>query len=186
MFKDKSLVPAEAVRLAALGFLALGPKDYAKLAADIRQFTTHVSGPSLDLLGSPLELLRYEGLIEPIIQRDINDSLIEAGLLKLTDNGLEALKDLLRATVRAPINDIGKLVIALKMRFLHVLEAEEQEEQLDMLADLKERELARLIDLRGRESEQQTMLYEWLDLEISETQKKLEWLEEKRDSTSQR
>lgn len=184
MFKDKSLVPAEAVRLAALGALAPGPKDYASLAADIRQFTTRVAGPSLDLLGAPVELLRYEGLIEPVEGSFDNgtESLLEAGPLQLTEAGLEALKDLLRATVRAPVNDIGKLVIALKMRFLQVLDREEQEEQLDMLADLKERELARLRDLRGQHENEETLLREWLDLEIAETSRKLEWLERCRDA----
>ena len=38
MFRDNSLVPVEAIRLAALGTLAEGPLHYADLASRIRQF----------------------------------------------------------------------------------------------------------------------------------------------------
>ena len=36
MYRDRSLIPSEAVRLAALGSLALGSKRYADLASEIR------------------------------------------------------------------------------------------------------------------------------------------------------
>ncbi|HYC12673.1 MAG TPA: hypothetical protein VEC75_00390, partial [Stellaceae bacterium] len=62
MFRDRSLVPAEAIRLTALGLLAEGPRRYGDLAAAVRHFTGRIVGPSLDLMGSSLELLRYEGL----------------------------------------------------------------------------------------------------------------------------
>ncbi len=66
MYKDNSLIPSEAVRLAALGLLAMRPRAYADLARDIRHFTARIVGPSLDLLGPSLELLKIEGLIEAI------------------------------------------------------------------------------------------------------------------------
>jgi hypothetical protein len=53
MYRDRSLIPSEAVRLAALGSLALGSKRYAALASEIRQFTVFITGPSLDLVGPP-------------------------------------------------------------------------------------------------------------------------------------
>ena len=62
MYKDNSLVPSEAVRLAALGLLARGPRgSYADLARDIRHITSRIVGPSLDLLGPSLELSRSKG-----------------------------------------------------------------------------------------------------------------------------
>src|SRR5216684_2943531 len=60
MFRDNSLIPAEAIRLAALGILAEAPRRYGDLAAEIRHFTSHVVGPSLDLMGTSLELLRAQ------------------------------------------------------------------------------------------------------------------------------
>ena len=62
MYKDNSLIPTEAVRLAALGTLQEGPRRYADLAAEVRGFVGHIVGPSLDLIGPPMELLRVEGL----------------------------------------------------------------------------------------------------------------------------
>ncbi len=64
MYKDNSLVPSEAIRLAALGLLAQQARPYADLARDIRHFTARIVGPSLDLLGPSLELFKVEGLME--------------------------------------------------------------------------------------------------------------------------
>ena len=56
----------EAIRLAALGSLAGKPQRYAEVAGEVRHFVGRLIGPSLDLLGSSIELLRFEGLIEPV------------------------------------------------------------------------------------------------------------------------
>ena len=74
MYKDNSLIPSEAVRLAALGLLAKRPRVYADLARDIRHFTARIVGPSLDLLGPSLELLKIEGLIEAVDPKLPNDA----------------------------------------------------------------------------------------------------------------
>ena len=66
MFRDNSLIPAEAIRLAALGLLAEAERRYGDLAGEIRHFTSRIVGPSLDLMGTSVELLRYEGLIEAV------------------------------------------------------------------------------------------------------------------------
>ena len=60
MYRDNTLIPAEAVRLAALGSLVDGDKSYGDLAREIRFFVARIVGPSLDLLGTSLELLRLE------------------------------------------------------------------------------------------------------------------------------
>ena len=61
MYKDNSLIPTEAVRLAALGLLTEAPRSYADLADEVRHFTSRIVGPSLDLIGPPIEVLRVEG-----------------------------------------------------------------------------------------------------------------------------
>src|SRR5690606_7152685 len=84
MYPDNSLTPTEAIRLAALGSLAQAPKPYAALATEIRNFTGRIAGPSLDLIGPPLELLKVEGLVEPTTSgEDAPMRVTEAGLAEL-------------------------------------------------------------------------------------------------------
>ncbi len=53
MFADNTLTPKEAVRLCALGTLALGPTRYGGLANSIRHFISRITGPSLERMGTP-------------------------------------------------------------------------------------------------------------------------------------
>ncbi len=57
-FRDHSLIPAEAVRLAALGLLSAGPRPYGELAVEVRHFASRMLGPSLDILCTSIELRR--------------------------------------------------------------------------------------------------------------------------------
>ena len=97
MFRDNSLIPTEAVRLAALGFLAEAPRRYGDLAAEIRHFTGRVVGPSLDLMGTSLELMRFEGLIEAVDGVDVLFSEI-----KLKDDALAGVRLAQQAARRRP------------------------------------------------------------------------------------
>src|SRR3546814_389625 len=63
MYRDNTLIPSEAVRLLALGLLATRSMSYAELAREVRHFTGRIMGPSLDLVGAPLEVLKVEGLV---------------------------------------------------------------------------------------------------------------------------
>lgn len=175
MFKDQSLIPAEAMRLAALGFLAEGPMSYGALAAKVRHLTARIAGPSLDLIAAPLQLLRFEGLVSGGSDSDVDAE------LALTVDGLKEFERLMQAAVRAPVNDIGKLVIALKLRFLPLLSKDTQALQADLLAELAERELSRLEDLRHTGDVGGTPLADWLDLEIVQTRTRLAWFEGIRD-----
>lgn len=176
MYRDNSLIPSEAARLAALGMLAERSRPYAELASDVRGFTSRFVGPSLDMVGTPLELLRYEGLIAA---EDGAESQ-EAAVLRITDAGLAALKDLLRSTVRAPVDHVGRLVIALKLRFLYRLDREEQVEQIDLLIDLTETEVARLRDLKDSHDGEPGLLTPWLERETGHAEDRLAWLQETR------
>ena len=171
MYRDNTLIPTEAIRLAALGSLVEGDKQYADLAGEIRYFVARIAGPSLDLLGTSLELLHYEGLAVTA-----DGSAIEDGaLLQITPAGSEAFLTLMTSNVRAPVNEVSKLVIALKMRFLHLLSEVDRREQADMLAEMCETELARLNELRGGYG--QEPLAQWLDLEITQLQERLDWFD---------
>ncbi len=156
MFKDQTLLPVEAVRLAALGFLAEGPRRYGDLATEIRNFIGLAVGPSLDLMGSSIELLRYEGLATA---RD--------ELLTLSPAGADALRKLLQAPLRAPTNDAGRLVLLLKLRFLHHLDAVEQTAQRAQIAASLAAEQARLEELRQHHGAAAPALADWLDADIA-------------------
>ena len=66
MYRDNTLIPTETIRLAALGTLMERDVRYSDLASEIRYFVGRIIGPSLDRLGTSLELLTSEGLIEVI------------------------------------------------------------------------------------------------------------------------
>lgn len=171
MFRDNSLIPSEAIRLAALGFLAEGPRRYGELAAAIRHFTSCVAGPSLELMGSSLELLRYEGLAS-----SDGNAAAENGTLAITEAGRQNLHALLKARLRAPLGDFNRLTLLLKLRFLHVLPAGERQEQMALIAESVESELARLRDLRRTEAAAPGAFVEWLDHDIAALEARLQSL----------
>ena len=171
VYRDNSLIPTEAIRLCALGELALKPRHYADLAQSVRHFVQRIAGPSLELLGPSLELLRVEGLIAPVDGAGMADN----ALLRLTAEGRAALTKLLTAGIRAQANEFTKLVIALKLRFLELLEPAAQLSELDRLVEVHERERARLNDLRQSQAQEPSPLLAWLDLEIAQIEARLAW-----------
>jgi DNA-binding PadR family transcriptional regulator len=175
MYRDKTLIPAEAIRLAALGMLAERPRPYAALASDVRHFASRIVGPSLDLLGPSLELLRHEGLAVTDGDGDRTEV-----ALSITAAGTAELDRLLRANVRAPLDDLTKLVVALKMRFLDRLAPADRGAQLDRLVELYDNEVARLTDLRDNHRGTSSHLAAWLGLEIAQTEARLAWLRDYR------
>ena len=170
MFRDNSLIPAEAVRLAALGLLAEAPRRYGDLAMEVRHFTSHAVGPSLDLMGTSLELLRYEGLVEAVDGEGMADNAV----LRLSERGAAALQGLLRAQLRAPASDLNRLALLLKLRFLHHLPAEEQYAQLELMAESLESEQARLAELRRHTAP--GLFRDWLDHDMALMTERIAWL----------
>ena len=168
MFSDNSLLPKETIRLAALGILSEGPRAYADLANAVRQFVGRIAGPSLELTGPSIEMLRYEGLVEPV-NEDTDPP------LTLTAEGRTELLTLLQATVRPPLTDMSKLVIALKMRFLPLLTPDQRRDQADLLIDAGELELARLSDLRDPAAKD-PYFQDWLKHDIDLVDSRLAWL----------
>ncbi|MEQ8331985.1 hypothetical protein [Nisaea sp.] len=171
MYRDNSLIPKEAIRMAALGALAGGPRPYADVAGEVRQFAARIVGPSLDLLGSSIELLKFEGLIAPLAGEGFEDN----ARLQLTDAGWVALREYLSAPVRPGANDLNKLVVALKLRFLHLLEKDEQVEQIENLRGLHQGEHARLFDLLSHEEWQHGHLRAWIEMEIAQVEDRIAW-----------
>jgi len=170
MFADQTLTPKEAVRFCALGMVAEAPQRYAVLAGGVRHFCSRIAGPSLDLMGTSIELLRYEGLVSALEGQGMEDD----ALLEITESGKKTLHTLLTARLR-PSSDLTKLVVALKMRFLHLLDGDERRDQIDMLIDVTETELARLEDLAS--CEEGELFVRWLDHEIEQSRQHLAWLQ---------
>ncbi len=171
MYRDNSLIPSEAIRLLGLGILADGETTYADLAGEVRHFTGHVVGPSLDMVGAPIEVLKVEGLVETAD----GGGLAEHARLRITTAGRAELTRLLNSNVRPPVSDINKLIITLKMRFLHLLVAKDRHLQADMLAEMCERQLVRLTELHGHHAGAPGHLNRWLAHEITQTRERLAW-----------
>ncbi len=185
MSRDHTLIPSEAIRLLALGVLATRECRYAELAHEVRHFVGHVVGPSLDLVGAPIEVLKVEGLIEEIETRAPGpdpdpdpgpgpDSDAEPPL-RITEAGRAELIRLLSSNLRAPVSDINKLIITLKMRFLHLLAPAERRLQAEMMIEMCARQLVRLTELRGQHGDAPGHLSSWLDHEIDQTRERLDW-----------
>lgn len=174
MYADNTLTPKEATRLCALGILAGGNASYAELASNVRFFITHVMGPSLDVLGMSIELLKHEGLVTPVSGSG------DDALLEITEDGHKELQTLLKANIKAAENDLNKLVVALKFRFLGCLSVHDQCDQMVMLGSTIENELARLEELRGHHADDNHHLVDWLDREIEELVSRHDWIVQKR------
>ena len=173
MYRDKSLLPTQAIRLAVLGALGNGERRYAELATETRHFTGALVGPSLDLLGTSIELLRFEGLIEPVTGQGMADN----ATMRLTDAGRDALHDLLGAPLRSPLNDIGRLILALKLRFLHLLPPADRVAQAELMIEMAEGEVARLADLQRRAAGEPGRLGAWLALDLAQARDRLAWFQ---------
>ena len=171
MYPDNSLIPTEAIRLAALGSLATAPKPYAALAAALRHFTGRIVGPSLDLIGPPIQHLELEGLVE-------REGAADDASLRVSAAGVAELKRLLSANLRGPVGEFNKLVITLKMRFLHLLDRDARLAQAELLVEVCERELTRLTDLRGHHAAEGGYLIDWLDHDIVQVETRLAWFRE--------
>lgn len=175
MYKDNSLIPSEAIRLAALGLLWQGQRSYADLAREIRHFVGRIVGPSLELLGPSLELFKIEGLIEAIDPKQPADSQV----MRLTEDGSAELRRLMTTRLRGPMGEVNKLIIAFKMHFFGALGPDDQRQQLDLMIEACDKELARLGDLRAYPpvSAGNGHLPSWLDLEIAEIGARRAWFE---------
>lgn len=173
-FRDQSLIPTEAVRLTALGELARAEMSLGALSAAVRGFVSRLMGPSLDVLGLSIEQLRYEDLVEARGKRaGPGQSLSADTVLALTDKGQAKLREMMQSPVRAPMTDLSKMVVALKMRFLDLLPPEERAPQVEQLVEMADMEIARLQDLASRGNE--GLLGEWLAHDIAEATRWRDW-----------
>ncbi|MEE2998460.1 MAG: hypothetical protein VX693_00935 [Pseudomonadota bacterium] len=177
MYSDNTLTPREAIRLCALGTLAANsttnssPMAYDDLAHSVRHFVSRITGPSLELMGESIELLRFEGLASTTSNVGTpNPDLI------ITEAGITALKTLLVANIRPGGSELNELVFALKFRFIHHLEKMEQISQVDLIIEVCEVELVRFEDLHNYHNSDAGHITGWLDHSINHLKNRLNWL----------
>jgi hypothetical protein len=177
MYTDNTLTPREAIRLCTLGTLATNSANsdttmtYDDLVQAVRHFVSRITGPSLELMGDSIELLRYEGLIK------VHEIFDETNpTLEITEAGLQMLGSLLRANIRNGSSDLNELIIALKFSFFHQLSIKEQVIQIELMLESCESELARFEDLYNYHEGSQGYLTNWLNHNIRRIETRLKWL----------
>ena len=177
MYPDNTLTPREAIRLCALGTLAESsitnsiPMAYDDLAHAVRHFVSRITGPSLELMGESIELLRFEGLAGTAENIDTSNP-----MLVITQAGIEMLETLLVANIRSGSSDLNELVIALKFRFIHHLTKIKQLNQINLIIEVCEIELARFEDLHDYHNSDPGHITGWLKHDINRLKTRLEWL----------
>lgn len=169
MFHENALLPAQAARLTALGMLAEAPRRYADLAREVGHFTSCILGQSLDLMGTSLELLRYEGLIEA----SDGTGMVDNAEMRLTPAGRAALVRLLQAGLHAPAVEVNRLVLALKLRFLPILGETDGAEIEAQIREWYAGEITRFEELRARHGARSPRFRRWLDREIDLARERL-------------
>ena len=179
MYSDNTLTPRETIRLCALGTLAGNstktgqPLAYDDLAHKVRHFVSRITGPSLELMGESIELLRFEGLAISAEDSDASNP-----MLIITQTGIEALKALLLANIRPGGSDLNELVIALKFRFFHLLTKAEKTNQIDLITEVCEIELARIEDLHSYHESDPGFITGWIEHDVNRLKTRLKWLHE--------
>lgn len=174
MYSDRTLLPKECLRLCALGTLALSDKpiSYADLANSVRHFMSHMMGPSLDMMGSSLQLLKLEGLVK----EDSGNAAFSDGQLILTQQGHDKFVELMQGNLRDTSGELSRLIMALKMRYLHLLDDDIRREQLEILQDVCELDLERVLALREEHANEASNFTGWLEMEVKRLEQKNDWL----------
>ena len=161
--------------MAALGALIERERSYDDIANEVRSFISRIVGPSLELMGTSIELLKLEGLIETVNDNDKGDS----SLLQLSPAGLQELKEYLRSNLKSGGSELNKLVIALKLRFIDILDDDERRDQLLAIRDMYHNEKRRLQDLKNQTTWLTGFLLESIELDLFVVNKKIEWCDQR-------
>src|SRR5690606_30537896 len=96
-------------------------------------------------------------------------------VLALTAPGRAALRELMISNLRTPVDGVSKLVFALKLRFLHLLEAGDARDQIARMLEISETELARLTDLKQRYGGEPGRFSDWLELDMGQVESRIAW-----------
>ena len=175
MYRDNSLIPRETIKMAALGALIERERSYDDIANEVRSFISRIVGPSLELMGTSIELLKVEGLIETVNDNDKDD----ASLLRLSPAGLQELKEYLRSNLKSGGSELNKLVIALKLRFIDILNDDERRDQFLAIRDIYHNEKRRLDDLKNQTTWLTGFLLESIELDLYVVNKRIEWCDQR-------
>jgi hypothetical protein len=82
----------------------------------------------------------------------------------------------LSANLRNTLDDISRIVFALKLRFLHLLEPAVAREQIDRMIEISEADKARRTDTKARYGNEPGHFGAWLDADIERAADRVAWL----------
>ena len=96
--------------------------------------------------------------------------------LSLTDAGHKKFIELMQGNVRDTSGELSRLIMALKMRFLHLLDHDIRTEQIEILQDVCELDLERVLALRDEHANEAENFTSWLEMEVKRLEQKRDWL----------
>lgn len=171
-----AFLPNQALRLCALGTLWMdGAQAYADLSAQVRSFTAQALGPTPQMTSSSLELLRFDGLVEAVE----GEAMADNAVLAITQAGRDELRSLILSTARGATADLNRLLMLLRLRFVHLLPPADRRALLERLIEQFEGEGSRLKTLFQGQRDAPGLLPEWLDLYQQQQAARVEWLRRK-------
>ena len=98
---------------------------------------------------------------------------------QLSPTGLQELKEYLRSNLKSGGSELNKLVIALKLRFIDILDDDERRDQLLAIRDMYYNEKRRLEDLKSQTTWLTGFLLESIELDLFVVNKKIEWCDQR-------
>ena len=82
----------------------------------------------------------------------------------------------MQGNLRDTSGELARLIMALKMRFLHLLEEDIRTEQIEILHDVCELDLERVLALREEHATEAENFTGWLEMEVKRLEQKRDWL----------
>ena len=99
--------------------------------------------------------------------------MVDNAEMRITPAGRAALARLLKAPLAAPSVEVNRLVLALKLRFLPILDAAGRDEVLVQIREWYAGEIVRYEELRARHGARSAPFRRWLDREIDLARERL-------------
>ena len=114
--------------------------------------------------------------LEGLVKEDSGNAAFSDGQLILTQQGHDKFVELMQGNLRDTSGELSRLIMALKMRYLHLLDDDIRREQLEILQDVCELDLERVLALREEHANEASNFTGWLEMEVKRLEQKNDWL----------